>query len=217
MDPGSIGAEAGVWPAKNSGAAIRFARPGATPTLAPVRDHVPSPAALARALRGTGRPGMAWLDRARPAADLLPAGGSSLLVADPAEFWTGRSEAEWADFARAWEDRAAAEPGAVAVGWVEYGGTFRFAAYPRFPAGIPPWWAEAVRGSGVAAGGGPPRLSFREEVSRQEYCRWVDRAREHIAAGYIYQVNLAHRLVAPWPPGADPSRLNERTANPARK
>lgn len=200
--------------------------------MTPVRDQIPNPVALARALRGTGRPGMAWLDRARPASDQLPSGGSSLLVADPAECWIGQSEAEWADFTRAWGDRAASEPGTVAVGWVEYGGTFRFAAYPqpawfdhpspgtngepgawRFPGGSPPWWAEAVRGIGRTPretggpGDGFPGLRFRGEVVQEEYCRWVRRALEHIAAGDIYQVNLAHRLVAPWPPGVDPFNL----------
>lgn len=175
---------------------------------------------------------MAWLDRARPATDQLPSGGSSLLAADPAECWTGRSETDWAAFDRAWADWAAGEPGAVAVGWVEYGGDFRFAAYTRpawfdhaspgsagepgewrFPGGVPAWWEEAVARSPVpvpAAGSAPeggPVLSFREGVCPAEYRGWVRRAREHIAAGDIYQVNLAHRLAAPWPPGADPFAL----------
>ena len=167
-----------------------------------------------------------WLDRARPAVDLPPAGGASLLAADPAEFWTGRTEADWVGFTRAWADRAAAEPGAVAVGWVEYEGAFRFAAYGRpaiydhasdgetwrFPGGVPAWWEEAIhfvtsRAATPGPPGSSPALRFRAELSAAEYCRRVRRAQEHIAAGDIYQVNLAHRLAAAWPAGADPFAL----------
>ncbi len=195
-----------------------------------MRALPPGPAALARALRFAGRPGLAWLDRARPPVDASPAGGSSLLAADPAEWWTGTTGDDWAAFTRAWERRAAAEPGAVAVGGVEYEGAFRFAIYGqpafyehgpgddgepgawRFPAGAPPWWEAAARAAGatrtVEPPDGPsPALAFRGGWSQGEYCQRVRRAQAHIAAGDVYQVNLAHRLAAPWPAGADPFAL----------
>src|SRR5207302_10210022 len=39
---------------------------------------------------------------------------------------------------------------------------------------------------------------FRPQVSRERFCAMVARAQEYIAAGDIYQVNLAHRFSAPW-------------------
>lgn len=178
---------------------------------------------MARGLRALGLPGMAWLDRARPAVDRTLTSGSSLLTADPAESWAGGTEEDWAGFTRGWERRAADEPGGVAVGWVEYDGAFRFAAYGqpafydhegpgtwRFPAGRPAWWEPAIRAAAVGAEDLTPVLAFREESGRDEYCRRVRRAQEHIVAGDIYQVNLAHRLLAPWPAGVDPFPLYRR-------
>ena len=42
--------------------------------------------------------------------------------------------------------------------------------------------------------GGPPR--FRSNVRRKDYLKAVQRAREYIVAGDVYQVNLSHRLEA---------------------
>ena len=194
--------------------------------MCPVHLSLPGPVALARGLRLTGKPGMAWVDRARPALDLLPDGGASLLAAESEEFWTGETEGEWARFTRSWEKLAARRPGSVAVGWVEYGGAFRFGFYPhpaiyehaadgpgtwRFPGGVPGWWDESVhhasrlgtRGASENSAG----LTFHGELTGSEYCRLVRLAQEHIRAGDIYQVNLTHRCFAPWPPGADPFAL----------
>ena len=41
-----------------------------------------------------------------------------------------------------------------------------------------------------------PDIQFRYEVTPDQFCRMVDRAQEYIAAGDIYQVNLAHRIFA---------------------
>ena len=45
-------------------------------------------------------------------------------------------------------------------------------------------------------------VSFSADIGRQEFCAMVRRAKEYIAAGDIYQVNLAQRFDAPWEPGA---------------
>ena len=47
------------------------------------------------------------------------------------------------------------------------------------------------------------RLNFSGKMSRPEFCAMVDRAKEYIAAGDIYQVNLSHRFDSPWPAEAD--------------
>ena len=43
---------------------------------------------------------------------------------------------------------------------------------------------------------GFPRLDFVSERTREEFCGMVERAQAYIAAGDIYQVNLAHRFTA---------------------
>ena len=44
----------------------------------------------------------------------------------------------------------------------------------------------------------PEPLRFAPQISREAFCRMVRRAKEYIAAGDIYQVNLSQRLTAPW-------------------
>jgi para-aminobenzoate synthetase component 1 len=62
-----------------------------------------------------------------------------------------------------------------------------------------------------------PALAFSPEMKEGGFCEMVRRAQEYIAAGDIYQVNLAHRLRAPWPQEADPFAfyLRLREASPA--
>lgn len=50
-----------------------------------------------------------------------------------------------------------------------------------------------------------PRLWFQSQTSKEEYVGRVAKALDYIAAGDIYQVNLAHRLRAAWE--GDPARL----------
>lgn len=63
----------------------------------------------------------------------------------------------------------------------------------------------------------PHPLEFLTEIPPEEFCRRVEQAQEYIAAGDIYQVNLAHRFSAAWPPGVDPFAfyLRLREASPA--
>lgn len=43
-----------------------------------------------------------------------------------------------------------------------------------------------------------PELNFQPIISRDEFCDMVRRAKEYIAAGDIYQVNLTHCFQSPW-------------------
>ncbi len=100
------------------------------------------------------------------------------------------------------------------VGWVEYEGAFRFGFYPQpllfdhgtarwhQPGGAPEWLEDNAKWTSR-----PPVwngcLRFVSETTAQQFCRKVASAQEHIAAGNIYQVNLAHRLNASWPARGD--------------
>jgi para-aminobenzoate synthetase component 1 len=50
-------------------------------------------------------------------------------------------------------------------------------------------------------------LNFEFEMPRQSFIEAVQRAKDYISAGDVYQVNLSHRASAPWPHGADPFLL----------
>ncbi|TDA70571.1 MAG: aminodeoxychorismate synthase component I [Clostridia bacterium] len=81
-------------------------------------------------------------------------------------------------------------------------------------------------GGGVeaAAGEGAPPLLAAEMLAaglvqanftREEYCRAVQRVKDYIAAGDIFQANLSQRLVAPWPEDPYALFLRLRAVNPA--
>ena len=100
-------------------------------------------------------------------------------------------------------------PGPVVAGTVGYGGDFEFGVYRNvlvyrhaegrwYASGD--WWkcllephphAKQIAGA----------LRFEPMIERADFCRWVERAQEYIAAGDIYQVNLSHRFEAAWPSG----------------
>ena len=59
---------------------------------------------------------------------------------------------------------------------------------------------------------------FKSDVTREEYCAMVRTALDYIAAGDIYQVNLAHRFQTDFPsdsPAALEFYLNLREASPS--
>ena len=66
--------------------------------------------------------------------------------------------------------------------------------------------------SNCAASPTAPRL--RSNFRRADYLRAVERAREYIAAGDIFQVNLSHRLEGEWDGAAWPVYERLRTASP---
>ncbi len=55
-----------------------------------------------------------------------------------------------------------------------------------------------------------PSLAFRSGMDRAAFCDRVECARDYIAAGDIYQVNLSHRFTAAAPVGLDPFALYRR-------
>lgn len=173
-----------------------------------------SPAEMAA--RGHGLPGFVFFDSSKEAE----AGGSlSILAAFPEERIEGNLFLD-TDYQRlhsrvlelqssggAVDDGL---PGSLIAGTVDYDGAFQMAFYP----GVLVY--RHAEGGWVGIGDldecfrnrvpdarlhGP--ICFEPDWSEKQFCGAVARAQEYIAAGDIYQVNLSHRLEAPWP-GGDP-------------
>jgi len=98
-------------------------------------------------------------------------------------------------------------PAGFLAGVVDYDGTFCFGEYEHalIFRHADASWMQAGDGLGALASANsvsppapPPWPRFTDEGSRAEYCAMVARAQDYIAAGDIYQVNLAHRFSAPW-------------------
>ncbi len=138
----------------------------------------------------------------------------SLIAANPTEVFEGDffSEKDRAMLTRAWEKhRIPAEqapdlgfPLGGLIGSIEYDGAFRFGCYPEmliYQHQTGQWfeWGNLSRHfdcSGAAQETCPPKLRFQGATDQKEYCAGVQKARDYIAAGDIYQVNLAHRFSA---------------------
>ena len=187
-----------------------------------------APAEVAARLRHL--PGMVFFDTALEGAD---GDAVSLIAAEPAFVVTGSTEADWAALREAVAARQSSSsklPCGFAAGTVDYDGAFCFGFYDRLLAyrhgdgvwfsvgGADVGWSDlfatgdeagasqtsAVPGWSLGTrGADAPPLRFAPTLARADFLRRVARAQEYIAAGDIYQVNLAHRFTAPWP-GGDP-------------
>lgn len=165
-----------------------------------------SPAEIAS--RWRGEPGLVFFDTA-----LVPAQGDpvSLIAARPSLIVSGRTPEDWERLRRELAERQVPAAGPIppgfAAGWIDYDGAFCFGLYDRLmgfrhrtgqwtTVGASPAWLGA---SSPGSTKGP--IQFTPSMAREDYMRRVERAWEYIAAGDIYQVNLAHRFSAPWPGG----------------
>jgi anthranilate/para-aminobenzoate synthase component I len=109
-------------------------------------------------------------------------------------------------------------PGAGLYGTIDYEGDFVFGEYDEFllyDHRVGNWTGSgslaSFRKTSVTDGEAIlPAIHFRDELDRETYCHLVERARDYIAAGDIYQVNLTHRLTAPLPGGLDLFALYRR-------
>lgn len=171
-------------------------------------DTVLAPLEAAAGLRNLG--GLVFLDTA--------CGGESarsFVTAAPAEVLNGHIEKDWPHVCAALA-RGRGSPGGL-FGWVGYDGRFIFGVYPH----VLVYHHQAQQWSECGALSRhlparppklppPPSLSFRPQVSRGEFIEAVRRAQQYIAAGDIYQVNLAHPWQAPWPAEGDALALHAR-------
>lgn len=147
-------------------------------------------------------PGLIWLDSAQ--AD---AGAVTLITAAPSYLLTGHIDRDWplveAELNRHTLPDSADSPFVTAglFGWVGFDGQFILGHYPhaliyQHDSGT---WSEigslaAELRPKTPPNQPPPSLRFCPEVSRSEFMAMVARARDYIAAGDIYQVNLSQ----PW-------------------
>lgn len=90
------------------------------------------------------------------------------------------------------------------AGAVDYDGAFYFGMYEHaliYQHAENSWLevGDMVSRLGVPTPRGRSRaLEFRGDLNEADYGQMVARAQEYIAAGDIYQVNLAHRFASPW-------------------
>jgi len=136
----------------------------------------------------------------------------SIIAASPHKILRGRSDSDWsmlrACVARQQTGMTCDDglPHGFAAGFVEYDGTFCFGFYEHalIYRHEDHSWHECGNLSTSLPGAGPSpseceqRWNFTAEINRESYCAMVARAQEYIAAGDIYQVNLAHRFTTKW-------------------
>lgn len=198
-----------------------------------------SPIEAAAALRH--QPGLVFLDSAS-IADPANAGSAttsdaprhSLLAAAPVEIVRGQIDDPKSLRQALARHRPANDQGADlgfpsggAIGWIDYNGDYCFGIYPQamvYDHRAKRWTeigllSERLRLADTTLPASSHRSAgFREMTDRENFCRMVERAHQYIAAGDIYQVNLAQCYRADWPTDAEASfafycRL--RNASPA--
>ena len=137
-------------------------------------------------------------------------GEISIVAANPCRVLQGHTDADWTALQAALaEHRRIGRcddglPHGFAAGFVEYDGTFRFGFYEDalIHRHADQSWSElgdlCSRLAGPASAPSTPRPQFAPTLDRERFCGMVARAHDYIAAGDIYQVNLAHRFTAPW-------------------
>lgn len=114
-------------------------------------------------------------------------------------------EGSWDEWAIIEEHLSKGDSGGLA-GWFDYAGNFRFGVFPSWDA----------TGEELPQGRLPARKPFfRAGMTREDWIRRVVRAKEYIAAGDIYQVNLTHTLSSPWQGNAGLLYPHLRAASPA--
>ena len=156
-------------------------------------------------------------------------GAISIVAADPQRILRGnlRDDGEaLRKFVAAHQIRDTVDfggPAGIIAGWVEYDGGFCFGLYEEtlvYRHADASWHESGDLGSRIVSAKqrGPrasARLHFTRECARDSYLERVARGQEYIAAGDIYQVNLAHRLTAGWSGDPFPFYASLRHYSPA--
>ena len=117
-------------------------------------------------------------------------------------------------------------PNAGLYGSITYEGDFLFGEYNAFLVfdhQMESWREEGILSSlrcppATATDEVRSRPEFGNDLNRDQFCRLVESAKDSIAAGDIYQVNLSHRFTAPLPKNFDAfslyARLREQSPTP---
>jgi len=151
-------------------------------------------------------PGLVFFDSARESGDAI-----SIVSANPSEIVEGNMERDWMVL----RDKIAARqgrncpghgmPDGFAAGTVDYDGTFRFGFYDSlllFRHSDKSWHTVGHLPSQFCApvlpAPRPEPLRFIPQMATADYCRMIRCAKEYIAAGDIYQVNLSYQFMTEW-------------------
>ncbi len=152
-------------------------------------------------------PGFIFFDTA---VETGASGQLSIVAALPGKMLRGRTRGDWESLRAAVAERQVTGrcddglPPGFAAGFVEYDGSFCFGFYENalIFRHADHTWSEAgslrAHFGNAKVDGCPIRLHFTPTLKKEEFCRMVSRAHDYIAAGHIYQVNLAHRFTAAW-------------------
>lgn len=142
--------------------------------------------------------------------DSSAAGVISIVAANPSEVIEGRDDADWARLQAALEKNRIANhcddsiPRGFAAGFVEYDGAFRFGLYEDaliYRHSDQTWMEVGDMVSQLSDREATPHFpspKFQPTLDAERFRKMVARALDYIAAGDIYQVNLAHRFTSEW-------------------
>ncbi len=188
-----------------------------------------SPLQVASRLRSLS--GFFFLDSAGAGSPQADRGGLSIIGALPDEVICGDLQGDLDPLRAALEGVRGGGQADFGVplgglfGTVDFDGAYRLGRYRHlmiYRHDRDEWLEVGRLGDHLGAGGEAPRddrvrLDFCPGLGRRRFCEMVQAAKEYIAAGDIYQVNLSQRFEAPWPPGADAFALYAqlRSCSPA--
>jgi para-aminobenzoate synthetase component 1 len=178
----------------------------------PILARAPRPVALdltplEAAAAGAHLPGRVYFDTALEGGEV---GQLSIVAASPREVLRGQGAEDWRAVQRALARRTGGErcddglPNGFAAGFVEYDGAFCFGFYEDalIYRHAEQCWYEIGEISSRLRPVSTPEPSagpaFATPMTSAGFCERVRRVQEYIAAGDVYQVNLAHRFSAGW-------------------
>jgi len=164
-----------------------------------------------------GRKDVVWLDSSSPTQGRL-----SLIASEPEEVLTGSIWEDWDQVERMLErhanDASCPFPAGGLFGWVGYDGQYVFGVHHRLlihEQDCDVWTEVGDAGSALddskgRVRGALPALSFKPQISREDFVAAVQKAQDYITAGDIYQVNLSCPWLADLPADADTLALYMR-------
>jgi para-aminobenzoate synthetase component 1 len=171
------------------------------------------------AVRLANAPGLIWLD-----SSLASSGARSILTTTPQRLLRGHLDQDWTTVEQLLQEGSAAGWSGGLFGWVGYDGRFVLGVYPHallYDHDQSQWFDCGGLFDQISGQTPPlkpaPALNFQPCLSRDAFIDLVRRAQAYIAAGDIYQVNLAHSWRADWPSDQAflPLYLRLRTVSPA--
>jgi para-aminobenzoate synthetase component 1 len=188
-----------------------------SPTLRTINLEL-SPVEVATRLRSLS--GFFFLDTVPESSSRRGAGALSIIGALPEEILTGNIREDIVPLGNALEVNDGSIPADWGVpmgglfGLIDFDGSYQFGRYRRlliFRHDCREWLEVgdllSCLGESFSDDLLFPGIEFSAGGGYSQFCAMVERAKDYIAAGDIYQVNLSQRFDAHWPAGADPFEL----------